>query len=217
MADIDLQLLAQNLRKPEGEFGVEVGVMMNEGNAALNMHTRIQLDPSEGDNILEIGMGNGKFVNDILAFHPSIKYTGIDYSDLMVAESEKANASSIEQGRAKFIVGNADHLPFDDNTFTKIFTVNTIYFWDDHTAALAEIRRVLIPNGWLHIAVYSKPFMQGMPFTKYNFRLFENEEIQIMLNKDGFRFDRLTEHREDSVWTDNIEGYNILIFSAQKQ
>jgi hypothetical protein len=44
-------------------------------------------------------MGNGLFVKDVLAAHPSIQYTGCDYSDTMVEEAIRMNAIYIEKGK----------------------------------------------------------------------------------------------------------------------
>ena len=116
--------IAQQLRKPEGEMGIRVAEEMNLGNRWMNRRTLESLNAANGDNILEIGMGNGFFVKDILSVDNTIKYTGCDYSALMVEEARKLNKQFVENGQAQFYFSNADSLPFDSEKFNKIFTVN---------------------------------------------------------------------------------------------
>ena len=62
----DFRTIASQLRLPEGAIGKEVGANMNKGNRLMNLEAIKHLGISENDNILEIGMGNGFFVKDIL-------------------------------------------------------------------------------------------------------------------------------------------------------
>jgi ubiquinone/menaquinone biosynthesis C-methylase UbiE len=96
--------------------------------------------------------------------YPKIKYFGCDYSEIMVGESKKNNNEFIENGRADFICGQADELPFEDATFDQIFTINTLYFWEDTTAVFNELKRVLKPSGQIIIAVRPKKVMEKYPF-----------------------------------------------------
>ena len=181
-----MQHRAAQLRKPHGEDGIKTGEMMSVGNKHVIANTLELLNAQANDRILEIGMGNGFFVNQILLKHQSITYTGCDYSELMIAEAEKLNAAWILNGRAKFIFSEASALPFADNVFTKIFTVNTIYFWDDEPKVLNELKRVLQPNGKLIIGFRPKHQTEKYPFTKYGFNLFTKEEVAQLLAANGF-------------------------------
>ena len=80
----DAKALAAQLRQPEGEMGQKVGNLMNDGNRPMNLQTLAALDAKKGEHILEIGMGNGAFVKNILSIDPTLRYTGIDFSPLMV-------------------------------------------------------------------------------------------------------------------------------------
>ena len=61
-----MQDMAAQLKKPEGELGRQVGQMMNKGNEVINKWTNDVLELQPNDNVLEIGMGNGYFVKDVL-------------------------------------------------------------------------------------------------------------------------------------------------------
>jgi ubiquinone/menaquinone biosynthesis C-methylase UbiE len=196
MEEEKLKEFARQLRKPEGAFGLEVGERMNKGNVYINQAAIDTLSVTAGDTILELGMGNGFFVKDILTKESSVVYTGYDFSADMVEESIKRNKNFIEQNRARFILGEAQRMPFEDRTFTKAFTVNTLYFWDDHGKVLAEFHRVLKDGGKLLIAIRPKRNMEQMAFTQYGFARFSKEDLVSLLNNHHFEVQEVIEKTE---------------------
>jgi ubiquinone/menaquinone biosynthesis C-methylase UbiE len=187
MEATDFKLIAEQLRKPSGDLGKQIGENMNASNALINALTIDLLQIKENDIVLELGMGNGKFVNEILSKNNSVKYIGRDFSDVMVAEAKRLNAHWIETGRAKFYEGVADTLSFDQKTFSKILTVNTIYFWQQPEIELREIRRVLKDDGVFAISIRTKETMLRLPFTRFDFTLYNEEELKTLLIKNGFK------------------------------
>lgn len=196
MDEMQLQLIAQQLRKPEGDDGLKTGEMMNQGNRLINQLTLEKLAVSEGDAILELGMGNGFFVKDIVSVHPSVQYTGCDYSQTMIAAAEDMNRERIEKGQATFRHATADKLPFADSSFNKVMGVNIIYFWPDPSVELAEIKRVLHPGGKLIIGIRPKHAMISMPFTKYGFTMYSKEELVDLLEANSFSVTDVLEQQE---------------------
>src|SRR5690606_19647135 len=83
-------------------------------------------------------------------------------------------------------VCSSDLLPFRDAAFDKVFTVNTLYFWEEPELQLSEIRRVLRPTGIFCLAIASKAFMETLPFSRYGFRLYSPEEASQLLANNGF-------------------------------
>jgi ubiquinone/menaquinone biosynthesis C-methylase UbiE len=187
MDEETLKSIAAQLRKPHGEYALQVGEKMNEGNLHINLNTIEALKLKANDNILEIGMGNGFFVKNILSVAGSIQYSGCDFSEAMIAAAAELNKSFIENGRAEFHLGNADKLPFKDETFDKIFTINTIYFWDNPALVFSELRRVLKPGGELFIAIRPRSVMQHYPFVKYGFNMFSKEELENSVAENNFK------------------------------
>ena len=188
--------LAAQLRKPAGEWAAKVGEFMNTGNALLNKRAIDALQVQPNDSILEIGMGNGFFVKDILAFHETASYTGYDYSPEMVNEAVKNNRGFVEANRAAFFCGDARKMLFKDAVFNKVLTVNTIYFWDNREEILAEIARVLQPGGMLVIGIRPEHIMKAYPMTKYGFKMYSAQELQDFLISGGFNIASVIEADE---------------------
>jgi ubiquinone/menaquinone biosynthesis C-methylase UbiE len=186
MEEEKLIRLASQLRKPEGVEGIKTGESMNQGNKFMNLDTLRIVNPASGDSILEIGMGNGLFVKDLLEKAPSIRYVGFDYSPVMVNEAKRINDEWIKKGNAEFFLGEVSSLPFPAKSFNKIFTINTIYFWKNNEVVLRELKRVLKPGGTLIISIRPRRQMENYPFTKYGFNMYSSGELKELLMENGF-------------------------------
>lgn len=141
----ELEFLAAQLRCPSGEHGLEVALKMNEGNRLINSVVLQALAPLSG-TVLEIGMGNGYLVPEILNCGPDIRYIGCDISPDMVSASNSMNAQFVSTGRARFHLVEQGTTP-PQTVADKVFTVNTIYFWDDDRQFLQNVKHVLAPAG----------------------------------------------------------------------
>lgn len=203
---IDMKELAAQLRKPDGAVGLETGEHMNRSNRHMNMLAIKALDVNPNDNILEIGMGNGEFVRGIVGVDTSVRYTGFDYSHTMINEATKRNELHIQNGQVKFVFGNADDMPFEDNSFNKAIGVNTIYFWEP-SKELRELHRVLSPNGKLVIGIRAKDMMRDSAYTKYGFTLYSKEELGEVLVQNAFSLVSLAESPDPPM---EIDGNTIV-------
>lgn len=217
MDEETLKAIAGQLRQPNGEHGKQVAEKMNEGNLQMNLNTIEALNLTAGDNVLEIGMGNGFFVKDILRVADNIKYTGCDFSSLMVDEAQNLNKGFVESEQAKFMVASAEKLPFGDETFDKVFSINTIYFWNDPRLVLAEISRVLKPTGQITISIRPKIVMEQYPFTKYGFTMLSKDDLVNLLTVNNFTITDTVEKEEPPQ---EINGEKLmmemLVVSAEK-
>jgi SAM-dependent methyltransferase len=98
-----------------------------------------------GVNVLDYGCGNGEF-SRVLA-RRGARVVGIDISPKLV---EQARASAAKMGLnglcPQFMVGDAHHTPFADNTFDYVVGNGALHHLDLELA-YAEIARVLKPGG----------------------------------------------------------------------
>lgn len=182
LSETELQELAKQLRCPEGENGIKVGEMMNFTNSNVIVKSVESLNLQHNDTVLEIGPGNGSHVKDSIILSPQIKYHGIDISETMVTEAQKLNSSL---DNVFFHLSDGNHIDFDANTFDKIFTTNTIYFWQYPQAYITEIARVLKPGGIVSIGFIPKSTMEKIPFAKFGFVLYDIETVNKLFEESG--------------------------------
>lgn len=185
MDEQTLKDLASQLRQPSGDRGTQVAKQMEQNNAFMISTAIDSLKLVAGDRLLEAGFGNGTHVGYALRKDRAIHYTGVDISDLMLKEAIQNNQEQVEHQQATFLLTDGKKLPFDDNSFTTFFTVNTIYFWEDPLAYAVEIMRVLADGARGCITFAERSFMEQLPFTGYGFTLYSREEVEQLLLSAG--------------------------------
>ncbi len=75
-ANPDPEFIAQQLRRPSGDFASEVGQKMNQVNEPLYDLTLDVMQPEDNNKILEIGFGTGKFFNKLFARADGLEVSG---------------------------------------------------------------------------------------------------------------------------------------------
>ena len=101
-----------------------------------------------GDRVLDVGCGKGFLLYELLQVVPDIEVAGIDISEYAITTAK-------EEVRPYLQVANARELPFADNSFELVFSLNTLHnlYCYDLENALAEIERV--GNGHKYVVVES--------------------------------------------------------------
>jgi len=212
----DLKILEQNLANPQGEKGIEIGEMMNATNIGMTLESIKTLLIEDDENILEIGHGNAAHVKSLLSLAQNLKYTGIDISETMYYEARRLNKEFKNQ--AEFVLYEGTKLPFEDKTFDKIFTVNTVYFWENPVEYLNEIYRVLKTEGTFVLTFGQRDFMEKLPFTEFNFKLYNNDEMEELISKSRFKRMKISEKEEEikSKTGDQLIKRNYTILTIKK-
>jgi ubiquinone/menaquinone biosynthesis C-methylase UbiE len=214
----DLKNIAKQLSCPEGEHGIKTGEMMHASNLGMTSSAIDALNLQNNNTILEIGHGNGGHIAQLLSKAENLKYYGADISETIIAEAEKINLHFVDKGIVHFELTDGATLPFENNQFNKIFTVNTIYFWSNPGEYLNEIKRTLKPNGILALCFADKTFMQNLPFTSYGFTLYEVEKVQELLESAGFKIKNTLKKNEQlkSKTGEQVEReYHVVIASIK--
>jgi arsenite methyltransferase len=109
-----------------------------------------RLEP--GERVLDLGSGAG---TDSLVAALMVggdgSVTGIDMTPEMLA---KARGAAAEAGLANvvFVEGEAERLPFEDESFDVLISNGVIDLIPDKDAVFAEIYRVLVPGGRIQVA-----------------------------------------------------------------
>ena len=190
----ELKILAHNLANPQGEKGIEIGEMMNATNISMTLESIKTLVIDDSQHILEIGHGNAGHLKSIMSLAKNLRYTGIDISETMHNEARKLNKEF--ENQADFVLYEGRKLPFQDGTFNKIFTVNTVYFWENPVEFLNEIYRVLKDDGTFVLTFGQRDFMEKLPFTEYDFTLYNNNEMEELVSKSYFKRMKTSEKEE---------------------
>jgi arsenite methyltransferase len=105
-----------------------------------------------GERVLDLGCGAG---TDSLVASRMVgvrgRVVGIDMTPEMLA---KARAAATEMGAAnvEFVEGDAERLPFADESFDVVVSNGVIDLIPDKDAVFAELHRVLVPGGRIQIA-----------------------------------------------------------------
>ncbi len=191
----DLREIERQLSFPEGARGVEMGVMMNETNINMTMASIEALDPKPNDTILEPGHGNGGHIPRLLSLAPGLHYTGLEISPTMHEEARKLTAA-VPAGRIHLQCYDGLRIPFPDEAFDKIFTVNTIYFWKNPKAMMTELSRVVKRNGIVVITYANKDFMKHLPFVGDRFRLYDDDDLRALVDDSPLHAKNITHHSE---------------------
>jgi arsenite methyltransferase len=192
----------RQLGNPVGPIGVAIGDYMNAMNGAINAAMFRKLSPRRGNRVLEIGFGNGKLLSDLMNLTPDLTYDGIDISDLMVAEATAFNRALVAAGRAAFHRASSTAIPFDAGTFDRAMAVNTIYFWPEPVRDLAEIRRVLKPEGVLGLAAMTPASATHLIASDQPFRTYDSVQLRSLLAEAGFARVSIEPYHETSLQPD---------------
>lgn len=204
---------AKQLRKPQGSKGLIIGKHMNVSNKQINLHTIAVLNPTTNDTILEVGMGNGFFVKNIVNICPIIKYYGIDHSEAMIKEANRINRLAIKNKKATFVNACVSSTSFKETFFNKIFSINTLYFWENPEEVLTELKRVLKNDGEIIIAIRPKHNLEKFEFTQFGFKLYTKEQLINLLYQNNLLCTEITEIKEpqQEVWGKIIEREAIIV------
>lgn len=178
--------MAKQLRHPSGLLATLTGNKMNQSNELLYQLTLDTLHLEDGEQVLEIGFGNGKYFPELYSRAKNLQITGIDLSHEMVTQAVKNNVKLFENGNMNVKVGSSENLPFEANSFDKIFCINVIYFWEMPDLHLKEIYRVLKPGGKFYTGFRPAETMLQLPFTKYGFILYSEDDWNRMLFNNNF-------------------------------
>lgn len=116
------------------------------GDMALKRRARRiveELELKDRDKILEVGCGNGYYLNLLNNLGLDLTLVGLDNDARALKDAKKI----IENNKVKLFLADAGNLPFDDNSFDKVILSEVIEHIENESQVLSEINRVLNPGG----------------------------------------------------------------------
>jgi ubiquinone/menaquinone biosynthesis C-methylase UbiE len=138
-----LNILMRTFGRPQGVLGRLGGIIMARTNEGCGAWVTDLLDIRPNDSVLEVGFGPGVIIQRLSELASAGRVAGIDPSREMVAQARARNAIAIQNGLVDLRRGSVDSLPFDDNSFDKALTINSLQVWPDPSVGLREIERVM--------------------------------------------------------------------------
>ncbi|MDC3094603.1 class I SAM-dependent methyltransferase [Prochlorococcus sp. AH-716-M09] len=111
----------------------------------MNQHYNLPNNPK----ILDIGCGKGYLLFDFLKILPDAEVYGLDISSYAIENSKEEIKSSI-------VLGSANSLPWPDNYFDLVISINTLHCLSCHDLekGLLEMERVGKDNKYLCVESY---------------------------------------------------------------
>jgi len=103
-----------------------------------------------GSKILDIGCGKGFMLFDFMKLNPNFVLEGIDISDYAIT-------NAVPEVKKFLKVGDAKNLPYEDNSFDLVISINTTHNLEINQCkkALSEMERVSRKDKYLIVDAYS--------------------------------------------------------------
>ena len=207
----DIQSITQlgNPSNPTGKYGKLMLADMNEHHLSVTTWGLSHWTVNPNDTILDIGCGGGRTINTLSQNVTSGKVYGVDYSETALECAAEYNTAEIAADKVKLINASVEHLPLADQTFDKIVTVESFYFWPSPVDNLREVLRVLKIGGtFLLIAdIYGDADLtdhERENIARYN--LFNPTEAEFKKLFDQAGFKNVTVHTKDDTNWICVEG-----------
>ncbi len=180
------RFLARQFARPSGAVGRWlIAPWLDRISREMNRLALAQLAPQPGDHVLEVGFGGGGLLAMILKTDIS-QAVGVDISVEVVARANRRFAAAVGAGRLVVHCASAGRLPLGDAAVDKAASLNSLYFWPDPSAALAELARVVRPGGTLLLAFEPPEELRKWPGSRHGFRMLEVAEVRALLEAAGF-------------------------------
>ena len=130
------------------------GEEMERHHLSITEQTLKRMDLKPGERVLDLGCGAGwatrLMARAVDSQEKPGQVIGLDVADEMI---RRARAASKDYSNVMFVVGSALEIPWEENFFDKVLSVESFYYYPDQDRALAELFRVVAPRGELYILI----------------------------------------------------------------
>ena len=175
--------IARQLGNPTGLGGKLIMSVMNQHNKFMYDETAALLSLQATDKVLDIGCGNGYMLQTIAARYGCTS-VGIDISESILKAAAKRNRKFVKADMMAFKHCMVSDMP--TAAFNKAYTINTVYFWESLGDTMAEIRRVLKPDGIFVNTLYTNEALDKLSHTT-NYKRFTTKQLTDAAQAVGFK------------------------------
>ena len=192
------RVVGKQLQHPKGMLGKVLFRWMTSDTLAHARWTAELMDVQPGDDILEVGFGNGANIELLAERASSGHVAGAEISRTAIEMASRRNARAIAQGQVTLHQAAGGDLPFEDQAFDKACTVATIYVIAEPSAVFEEMHRVLKPGGLAAVTFpIRESFMRFKPAKTEGFHMHELADLEAAFGSAGFTETRT--ERNDAV------------------
>ena len=193
------------------------GAQMERHHLNITEKTLRLMNLRPGERVLDLGCGSGwatRLLARLVGDGPQGfgQVIGVDISDEMVRQ---ARAASKDFENIMFVVGSAAQIPWEENFFDKVLSVESFYYYPDQDRALAELFRVMAPHGRLFILINlykDNPYsLQWVPKLKVQVHVRSAAEYVELLKAHAFEN---VEYRQIPDDTPTPENYKTTSFHS---
>ena len=103
--------------------------------------------------ILEIGTGKGRFLTALLSHVTRVTTIDIDPAEQRCARLNVAYEKP--PGRARFMIANAENLPWPNHSFDSVVSVNALHHMKNIPSVIDEVLRIARPAGKIVLADFN--------------------------------------------------------------
>jgi len=154
-------------------------------------------DVTNAKKVLDIGSGAGQILKHVLKQTESdTQVVGFDLSQQMLRRAR----TRIGDDRPNYIAGDLRHLPFPDNTFDSVTCGWVIEYFEDPHPALAEINRVMTPDGSAFILATEDNYAGAMNSRTWKCRTYNRKELQASCEAAGLAW-------KEQLWFTRIHRF----------
>lgn len=155
-------MIRKGTHKPTIEDAVEIsGIeILHPGGYALTKRTAEVCELKPGMRVLDVSSGRGTQAI-YYAKEFGCEVVGIDINPNMVSTAQKRAEESGIASSVRFVLGDSQNLPFDDNTFDAVINECAVGIPDNSQKVLDEMIRVVKPKG--AIAIHESTWIGKLP------------------------------------------------------
>lgn len=123
---------------------------MEEGHSDVVQQVIETMDVRAGDQILDLGCGNGWATRLLAQLAPGSQAIGVDAAPAMIARAEELHSFTI---RARYEKSTFEELDFPDGKFQRVFSMEALYYSAEPAKVIAEMHRLLSEGGTADIVI----------------------------------------------------------------
>lgn len=162
----------------------------------------VQLAPQE--RVLDVACGTGELERMLVERHAQQRVTGVDFADRMLAIAQHKCAAFPQ---VCFHQASASALPWQSPEFDVVLCANAFHYFHQPAVVLAEMKRVLQPDGKVMILDWCRDFLicrlcdwvLGWLDPAHQ-NCYTEAELHHLLEQAGYRIERSQRVRFGWIW-----------------